>query len=810
MIRNYIKIAFRNMARHKGYFAINVFGLAIGLAVCLMISLFVIDELSYDKYNVNADRIYRVNSFIRINGSGEVSRDSPAPLAGKLMSDYPDVEQVTRITNGGNMLVLKGNETFVEPNAFFADPNIFKVFSLHLINGDAKTALNQPNTMIISASVAQKYFKSTDVTGKTLKVDNTTFYKITGVIEDMPATSHVHFNFLKTTVGIPESTSDFWLNNNFATYVLLRPGVIGEKLNGYLKTMAHKYAEPQLVNIAHSSFADLEKNGGAFTYSSIPLTKIHLYSNATDEAEPSGDVRYVYIFSIIGIIIIAIACVNFTNLSTARSSGRAKEVGVRKVLGSDKYSLIAQFLTESVITSLIALVIAVSISVLCLPYLNQLAGKNITIGSFNNIGLFAAALAIAIITGILAGLYPAFFLSAFEPIQVLKGRLSAGFKGSWLRNSLVVFQFTAAIVLIVCTMVIYNQLNYIRNKDLGYNREQMVVIKNAYALGSHAKAFKQEVLQIPGVVAGARSGALPTSNANDYNHNAFSKDASMNAAGAMVFTDWIIDSDFIPAMGMKMASGRNFSRYMPTDSSGVLINETAASLLGYKNPLQQKLYDYDNKAGAVPHQVIGVVKDFNVGSLREKPAPMVMRLANGGDRFVFKIKSADVHGVMKQIEATYHAMDSKMAGQPFLYSFLDDDFNKIYQSDQRTGKLFVIFAFFTILIACLGLFGLITYAAEQRNKEIGIRKVLGATVANITTLLSVDFVKLVLISTVIASPIAWFAMHRWLQGFAYRVDISGWTFVLAALTALVIALSTVSFQAIKAALVNPVKSLRSE
>ncbi|WDF53337.1 ABC transporter permease [Mucilaginibacter sp. KACC 22063] len=810
MIKNFLKIAFRNMLRHKGYFAINVLGLAIGLSICLMISLFVIDELSYDRYNENADRIYRVNTEIKVNGSGTPSRSTPAPLADKLMKDYPQIEQATRIGGGDNMLVLKGTETFIEPGSFFADANIFNVFSLPLIAGDTKTALAQPNTMVVSASMARKYFNSTDVIGKTLKVNNSEYYKITGVIEDMPAASHLHFNSIRSVVSQAQSRSDFWLNNMYSTYVLVRPGVTRQNLDSFLRTIAAKYAEPQVMSTVHSSFADLEKKGDYFKYKSIPLTEIHLHSNVTNEAEPSGDVRYVYMFILIGIIIIAIACVNFTNLSTARSAGRSKEVGIRKVLGSDRKNLITQFLTESIITSLIALTIALVITMLCLPYFNQIAGKAITFGFVTNIKLLIAVVLVTVVIGFLAGIYPAFYLSAFEPIQVLKGRLSTGFKGSWLRNILVVFQFTAAIVLIVCTLIIYSQLQYIHNKDLGYNREHVVVLKNAYALGDHAQAFKNEVLKIPGVTAGARAGTLPTESANQWNTNALSKDATMNAANLSVLVDWSVDADYINALGIKMASGRNFSPEMATDSNAILINETAARELGLRNPLQEKLFDLDQQRHAFSHQIIGVVKDFNAGSLRDKTLPMVFRLTKYGDSFIFRIQSKDIHSVMTQIENKYHAMDSNMAGQPFLFSFLDEDFNKLYQSEQRTGKLFVTFALLTILIACLGLFGLITYAAEQRNKEIGIRKVLGASVANVTALLSMDFIKLVLVAIVLASPIAWIAMHQWLQGFAYRVSISGWSFLIAAMSAIIIALSTVSFQALKAALANPVNSLRSE
>ncbi len=810
MFRNYIKIAFRNLWKNKGYSAINIWGLAIGLATCLLITLFVVDELSYDKFNKKADRIYRVDIDFKLVSSVYNDRTTPAPMASALMKDYSQIAQAVRINGGGGMLVKKGNETLIEPQSFFADPNIFKVFTLPMISGNPETALIQPNSMVISESIAQKYFKSLDVLGKILKVDNTTLCKITGVIKNTPSESHLHFNFIRSMSGKEDSHSDFWLNNNFTTYLLVRPGTNQGTLDRYLKEAAKKYVEPQLKNITHSSFNDLEKRGDYFKYTSIPLTRIHLHSTLSSEAEPSGNIQYVYIFMVIAAFILLIACVNFMNLSTARSAGRSKEVGVRKVLGSGRSSLVAQFLTESVLTSFLAMVVALLITILFLPYFNQLAGKENELTLFSNVWLLPSLLLITLVVGLLAGLYPAFFLSAFQPIQVLKGKLAAGFKGSWLRNSLVVFQFATAIILIVCTLVIYNQLNYIRNKNLGYNREQVLILKNAYSLGNSAKTFKDEVLQIPGVVAVARAGTLPTSGSGDWNKNAFSKDASMNASGTVTIADWSVDADYVPTLGMKMVQGRNFSPQMPTDSGAILINEAAAGMLGFNHPLQEKLYDSNQGKSVNEMHIIGVIKDFNAGSLRYKTEPVVFRLSKYGDRFAFRIKSNNIPAVIVQIENKYHTVAPEMAGQPFLYSFMDEDFNQLYQSEQRSGKLFICFAFFAILIACLGLFGLITYAAEQRTKEIGIRKVLGATVANITALLSADFIKLVFISIVIATPIAWFAMSKWLQSFAYRTNISWWVFVLAAAIALVIALATVSFQAVKAALANPVKSLRSE
>jgi putative ABC transport system permease protein len=494
------------------------------------------------------------------------------------------------------------------------------------------------------------------------------------------------------------------------------------------------------------------------------------------------------------------------NLSTSRSAGRSKEVGVRKVLGSRRANLILQFLIESMLTSFIALLVAIIMATLLLPYLNQLSGKEIRLNLLSVSWLLPSLLLGVIAVGVLAGSYPAFYLSAFKPVQVLKGKLATGFKGSWLRNGLVVFQFTTAIVLIIGTLIIYSQLNYIQNKKLGYDREQVIVLQNTASLWIHAKTFKNEVLQLPGIVAGTMTGVLPTS--SDWNTNAFCKDATLNASQTIGLGIWPVDADFIPTLGIQMAEGRNFSAQMPTDSAAIIINETAARLIGYKDPLNKHLYQGDGRTTAA-FRIIGVVKDFNAGSLRHKIPPLAFRLSEQRNSIAFRIKTKNMPALIAQVEGKYHSIE-KMSGQPFLYSFMDDDFNKLYQSEQHTGQLFIYFSFFAILIACLGLFGLVTYAAEQRTREIGIRKVLGASVIGIVSLLSKDFLKLVFIAVIIATPIAWLLMNKWLRDFAYRIDISWQVFVLAALLATIIAIITVGFQAIKAALVNPVKSLKTE
>ncbi len=810
MFKNQLKTALRNILKNRGYFTINVFGLAVGLATCLLICLFVMDELSYDRYNTKAEQIYRINTTVHLNGAEMKMRQTPAAMAGVLKS-YEGIEQVTRLRTFGDngLLVRKGNETLSEHNAYLADPAIFKVFSLNLMYGDAKSALAEPNSLVISQSVALKYFKSVEVLGKTMRLNNTDDYKITGIIKDMPRQAHIHFDFLRSMSSIRDTEADFWLSNNYDTYVLAQPGTSIASLNNYLQQMARTYAEPQVQSAFHSNFSEMAKKGDYLRYTAIPLTSIHLHSDFQNEYEPAGNILYVYTFTIIAVFILMLACVNFVNLSTARSAGRAKEVGVRKVLGSDKVTLVTQFLAESVLTSLLALIGALLLAWLFLPYFNALSGKAISLFPLIDPLPFSILLSITTVIGIIAGMYPAFYLSAFDPVKVLKGRMASGFKRSWLRNGLVVFQFATAIILMICTAVIYNQLNYIRSRDAGYNREQVLVVNNAYALGQGAAAFKNDVLQLPGVVAATRASTLPTSKEIEWSTNAYSKDATIAASKSFVFGDWQIDTEYLATLGIQLAQGRDFSARMLTDTNAVLINETAARMLGLSHPLQQKLYQsFGGKTSG--RTIIGVVKDFNAGSMRRAVQPVVFSLSDGGSRFAFRVKSLNLIGLLQQIENRYHAANSAMAGQPFSYSFMDDDFNKLYEADQRTGRIFTTFAGFAVVIACLGLFGLITYAAEQRSREIGIRKVLGASVAGVTAMLCADFMKLIMIASLIAIPVAWLSMQSWLQGFAYRTTIHWWVPIAAAAASLLIALSTLSFQAVKAALSNPVKTLRND
>ena len=809
MIKNYLKVAFRNLWKNRGFSAINIIGLSIGLATCLLIMLYVMDELSYDKFNEKADRIYRVDGDIMFGGNHFILAVCPEPMGPQLKNDYPQVEQYVRFRNYGGFLVKKGNENLQEDKVIYVDSTLFDVFTLQMIAGNPKTALKDPNCVVITEKIAKKYFNTTDnVVGRTLTINDTGNLKITGVIKNIPSQSHFNFDFFISINGSIQSWElNNWISNNENTYVVLKKGSEPKALESQLDAMAEKYIGPQATALLNIKMEDFKKSGNYVHYSLTPLTSIHLYSDKVAELGANSSIQYVYIFSAIAIFILLIACVNFMNLSTARSSNRAKEVGVRKVLGSLKNNLIAQFLTESILISFIALILALLLAWTLLPYFNQIANKEIGIGLFSKPWLLPSLIVLMLLVGLLAGSYPAFYLSSFKPIVVLKGKLAGGFKRSWLRSGLVVFQFWISIILIIGTIVIYNQINFIQNKKLGYNRDQVLVLQNTDPLGTQAKAFENELLKLPGVQSATMTGFLPTS---DWRSDSpLFPDASLDQKRAVSSQIWTVDENYIPTLGMEMTKGRNFSKQFLTDSSGIIINESAVKLLGFKDPINQPLYyltDLKTKQVATYH-IIGVVKDFNFNSLRQTVTPLALFLGNQTSKIALKVSTTNIKGLISQVENKWKAM---LPGQPFSYSFMDEQFNNTYRTEQRISEISITFSILAILIACLGLFGLVTYAAEQRIKEIGIRKVLGASVANLVGMLSKDFLKLVIISALIAFPVAWWAMNKWLQDFAYRTTINWWIFVAAAFTAVAIALITVSFQAIKAALMNPVKSLRTE
>jgi putative ABC transport system permease protein len=809
MLKNYFKVAFRNLWKNKTYSFINIVGLAIGLSCFLLILLYVLDELSFDRYNQKADRTYRINSDIRFGGS-DLHLPVTSDMMGEVLKkDYPQVEQYTRIYNSnGSKLIRKGNDYINEFNVAHVDSTFFDVFTLPSIAGDAKTALNQPNTVVITESTAKKYFGTTEVLGKTFETNDKTIYKITAVIKDIPNNSHFKFDFLFSMKNVDYQWGQF-LSHNFHTYIVLKKGVDYIAFEKNFAQYINSYVMPQAKQFMQvNSIEDFRKAGNKLDYSLTPLTKIHLYSDRSFDLTPSGNIQYVYIFSAVAIFILLIACVNFMNLTTARSSSRAREVGIRKVLGTERKRLITQFLSESVLMVIIAMFIAIIISASTLHLFNSIANKQMTLSTLLSPVILPVLIALPFLVGILAGSYPAFFLSSFKPIQVLKGKFNARGKTVNFRSVLVVFQFATSIVLIIGTIVIYKQLNYIQTKNLGFNKDQVLVINGVYALKDNVDAFKNEVLQLPGVTNGTLSSFLPVSSSSR-NDNTFSKEAVMDSKNGLDMQNWAVDYDYLKTMGIEMKSGRFFSKEFGTDSMATVLNESAALALGYKDPIGKKLYSANaDKAGnKISYTIIGVVKNFNFESLHQSIAPLAFFLGKSTGFASFKINTSNVNPLVNSIEAKWKTMAS---GMPFSYRFLDNAFNQMYDNERRVGKIAITFSVLAILIACLGLFGLATFIAEQRTKEIGIRKVLGASVNGIVRLLSKDFLRLVLISFVIATPVAWYFMYKWLQDFDYRVNIGWWVFALAGFIALIIAVITVSTQAIRAAIANPINNLRTE
>ncbi|GAB4027655.1 ABC transporter permease [Spirosoma gilvum] len=813
MLTNYIKIAWRTLQKQRGFSAINIFGLAVGLACCLLITLYVLDELSYDRYNEKADRIYRIHSDIKFGGNDMRFAVSPDPVGPTLKKDYPQVEQYVRLHQRGTWLVKRAGETtnLREDNVTFADSTLFDVFTLPLIAGDPKRALAEPNTIVISESAAKRHFGNQNPIGQTLLLDNRLTFKVTGVMRDMPKNAHFHADLFPTMLNDDYPWGQ-WLSNNHYTYIVLKPGTDPATFAKNFETVIEKYVGPQAQQMIGTSMAEFRKAGNSIRYWMMPLTDIHLYSKQQIELAPNGDIQYVYIFSAVALFILLIACINFMNLATARSANRAREVGVRKVMGSERQQLIGQFMTESVLTSTLAMVLAIAFVALALPGFNTIAAKELTLDQLTSSYLLPALVLLPFIVGAFAGSYPAFFLSSFQPIKVLKGGLSAlkmgsGIGGGSLRSGLVVFQFMMSVILIVGTIIVYRQITYIQTKNVGFNREQVLTVNDAYAIGKQAETFRQEVLRLPGVLNGSISGYLPTPSSR--NDNAFFAEGQTDLNKGANMQTWGVDHDYVKTMGMQLVRGRDFSRDFGSDSSGIILNEAAVRVFGFKDPIGKHVWRFNDNEGKTrkSYTVIGVMKNFHFESLRRNIGALSLVLDSNSGAVSFRLSGSNVPVLVKQIEAKWKQL---APGQPFSYQFMNQSFDEMYRAEQRVGTIALTFAALAVLIACLGLFGLAAFMAEQRTKEIGVRKVLGASVTSIVGLLSKDFLKLVLIAIVIASPVAWWAMNQWLADFAYKIDIEWWMFALAGLLAVGIALLTVSFQSIKAALMNPVKSLRSE
>lgn len=808
MLKNYIKIALRNLWRTRTFSIINIVGLATGLCCFILIMLFVSDELSYDRHFSKADRIFRINSDIKFGGAESQYPFSSDMMGAALQNDYPEVENYARLyTSSGNKLIKKGTQYITEARVAHADSTFFSIFDAEAITGNLQSALHEPNTVVLTESAALKYFGTTDALGKILETrdDDNPLYKVTAVIKELPTNTHFNLQFFFSMKNADYEWGQ-WLSHNFHTYLLLKPGVnYQEFANKAFPQYSHKYLLPAAQELMQiSSYDEFEQSGNKLHYSLTPVTEIHLYSSRVYEMTPGGNIQYIYIFAATAIFILAIACINFTNLTTAKSTNRAREVGIRKVLGTTRKNLSVQFLSESVLLAMISTIIASGLVIVFLPLFNNLAGKNIQVSALGSPFFVVMLLLLAVITGLIAGFYPALVLSSFKPIEVLRGKMMSRTGKSSLRSCLVVFQFATSIILIIATTIIYNQLHYIQNKNIGYNKDQVVIIDRPYALGNNSEAFKQFLLQQPGVINATYSSFLPTPSSRS--DNLFSKEAVFDMQRSFNMQEWYVDDDYIATLGMTLIKGRNFSKEFGTDSSAVILNETAAALLGHEDPIGKTLYRAfgDNTK---KYTVIGVVKNFHYESLKRDIDMLGLFYGKSLGTMALRIHAVNISEVFSAAENKWKALAPEM---PFSYSFMNANFRSVYESEERIGKIAISFSVLAIVIACLGLFGLATFIAEQRTKEIGVRKVLGASIHNLVLMLSKDFLKLVAVATVIAFPIAWWCMNSWLQNFAYRTSIGWWTFAGAGLIAVLIALLTVSSQAIRAAYTNPIKSLRTE
>lgn len=819
MLRNYLLIAIRSLAKHRFYSFINVIGLATGVAACLVIILFIQNELSYDRHHENADRIYRINGEIKFGGNHYKLAVASAPLSSTLAQGYPEIEAAVRFRTTGSYLVKRaeGIDNIKENDIVWTDSTFFKVFSVPVISGDPSTALTQPNSIAISKKMADKYFPDGNVLGQSLILDNRRDVKVTAVFQDMPATGHFHYDFLIAMAGLDEAQQTNFLSNNFNTYLLLKPGVDAKALERKFPGFIAQYLSPQAVALLGADFS-MEKfnaDGNIWKYTLMPLTDIHLHSDLTAELGPNGDITYVYLFSSIALFILGIACINFMNLSTARSANRAKEVGVRKVMGSLRSHLVRQFLLESILLSFASFILAIGLAWLMLPVFNSLSQKDLVI-PFNDPRFYVLLGGTSVFIGLLAGLYPSFFLSAFKPVNVLKGNVALGMRSGWIRSSLVVFQFVISIFLVIATITVNRQLNYIQNKKIGFEKDQVLIINDAYALGKNVRSFKDDVVKNSFIKSGSISGFIPVSGGWRSDNTFWPEGSNPTQENMVGMQTWEVDYEYVKTMRMKIIEGRDFAADFPSDSSAIVINQSALKHFNFeKDPIGKKISTFsNNNPDGSPNRnslkswtIIGVLEDFHFESLKQNIAPLALFLEKNNGTVIFRFEAANSQDVISAVEKSWKNL---APGQPFQYSFLDEDFGRMYASEQQLGETFAIFASLAIIIACLGLFALTSFTAEQRTKEIGIRKVLGASVGSIVVLLSKEFGKLILIAFVLAVPLAWYGINWWLKSYIYKVEIGILVYALAGFFAFAVAWITMSYQSIRAARNNPVNSLRSE
>lgn len=811
MLKNYLLVALRNLWRQRGYTLINIFGLTIGLASTIFILLYVINELTYDRFHEKSDRIHR----IWISGTMPATEMRHAvtspPMAEALLNDYPEVEQAVRIRQAGGWMVRRGDRIFQETDDefMFADSTFFDVFSFELLKGDPNTCLAEPRSIVLTEEYARKYFGDEDPIGQTLEIEqDTNLSVITGVMADFPQNSHFHCKMLGSLSTLGNSRSTNWLNHNYHTYVVLKEGTDLAEFESRMRDMLFKYVGPLLEQFLGVSVEQFEESGNSYGYKVQQLTDIHLHSDLQYELEPNGNPLYVYIFLVAAILMLAMAGVNFMNLATARSTTRAREVGLRKVVGGKRRQLVFQFLTESILLSLLALVLAVLLVYLFLPAYNNMIQLRLHFDIFEELWIIPLLVTFAIFVGVAAGSYPALILASFKPAAVFSSEHSSSRKGL-LRSMLIVLQFTVTIVILIGAIVVNRQLNYMQNKDAGFDKENILLVHRSDVLEGSIDAFKEQLTQHSGIVAAANATSIPTRSYSDNAH--WLEDWDWGEIFTLASSRVSYDLD--RAMGLELVSGRFFSRDMPSDSFAVVINEATVEALGLEDPLNTRFKEpSDNGEEVTFKQVIGVVKDFHYASLQSEIAPVIMHFMPGNfEGYVcIRLDRADRNETLALVERTWNEFTNDA---PFLYSWMDEEFDALFTTERRTSQILIVFSILSIFITCLGLLGLISYTTTQRTREIGIRKIMGASVQLVMRLLSKEVINLLIISGLISIP-AYFGVRAWLQKFAYHIPFRAGIFfmvlILVSLVVLLLALLTVSYHSYKAATANPAESIRDE
>lgn len=805
MIGSYIKVAFRNIFRNRTYSAINIAGMTIGIACTVLIMLWVYDELSYDRYNEKADRICRIAVNAIVRGEEFNTIFSSAPMAETLLRDFPEVEAVTRMNNPGFPVMRYKDKAFSEEKWYNADSTYFKVFTAVFLKGDSRTALTKPNSVVITRSTAEKYFGDEDPMGKVMNMDKRVDYIVTGVVEDIPRNTHLHWDFLgslATDTFRPRNSE--WLSHNFYTYVLLREGASFKDFEKKLEGLVEKYVGPETEELLGMTLEQYRASGGKYLFLVQPLTWIHLNSHYSYEVEPNGSMAYVYIFSLVAGAILLIACINFLNLATARGVYRAKEVGIRKTIGSTRTDIMKQFIVETLLMSAISVVLSAMIIEVALPQFNLLVGKNLKPDFFLTPLGFFTLLGVTLFAGLAAGAYPAYFISSFSPITAMRREFTGRGTRDWLRKTLVIFQYTVSVILIIGTIVIYLQLSYIQNKDLGFSGDHVVVIKKTDDLQQNYTAFKNDVVKIPGVVGASKSPELMGESLGEEVFKPADRPKDEMTLVKRIFAD----QDFMKVYDLKLIRGR-FHTYNPEDTTlYVVINEAATKAFKFDDPIGKIL----TSAGGHECRIIGEIKDFHMETFHQKIRPMV--LFNMPDQWAGKFTSVRITGdSYSEVVDLISTIWKKYAdNQAFEYEFFDDRFERLFLPEGKTGETILIFSLLSIFVASMGLYGLASLITVRRTKEIGVRKIVGASTTSIVFTLSKEFMKWVLIANAIGWPIAYYLVKGWLENFAYRIGFGEyvWVFPLAAITSIIIAFITISQQTIRAASANPVKSLKYE